>query len=74
MSSQNANTKAKATFVLYLGKKYIVTSENEAYDAETKVEVGYWNPAEKTIVFEEDEEEDDDDDDVGAENSDEEDK
>jgi hypothetical protein len=66
-------TKPKATTVLYLGKKYIVTSENEAYDAETKVEVGYWNPAEKTIVFEEDEEEDDDEEDVGAENSDEED-
>ena len=74
-TTPKANTKAKATTVLYLGKKYIVTYENEAYDAETKVEVGYWNPAEKTIVFEEDEEEDDEDDeeDVGAENSDEED-
>ena len=63
----------KATTVMYLGKKYIVNSENEAYDAETKLEVGYWNPAEKTIVFEEDEEEEDDDEDVGAEDSDEDD-
>ena len=58
-----AKTKPKATTVLYLGKKYIVTSENEAYDAETKYVVGYWNPAEKTIVFEDDEEEDDDEED-----------
>jgi hypothetical protein len=63
----------KATTVVYLGKKYIVNSENEAYDPETRIEVGYWNPAEKTIVFEEDEEEEEDDEDVGAEDSDEDD-
>jgi ATPase subunit of ABC transporter with duplicated ATPase domains len=63
----------KATTVMYLGKKYIVNSENEAYDPETRIEVGYWNPAEKTIVFQEDEEEEDDDEDVGAEDSDEDD-
>ena len=63
--------KPKAKYVTFLGKKYIVKSEdNTVYDAETKIEVGYWNPAEKTIVFEEDEEEDDDED-VGAEDSDE---
>jgi len=49
--------KPKAKMIMYCGKKYIVKHEdNSVYDAETKVEVGYWNPAEKTIVFEEDEE------------------
>ena len=68
--------KPKAKYVTFLGKKYILKSEdNTVYDAETKIEVGYWNPTEKTIVFEEDEEEEDEDEDeeVGAEDSDEDD-
>ena len=51
---------AKAKYVMFSGKKYIVKLEdNTVYDAETKYEVGYWNPKEETIVFEEDEEEED---------------
>jgi hypothetical protein len=53
--------KPKAKIIMYCGKKYIVKHEdNSVYDAETKIEVGYWNPAEKTIVFEEDEEDEED--------------
>jgi hypothetical protein len=56
--------KTRAKIVNYNGKKYIVNVEdNSVYDAETKTEVGYWNPTEKTIVLEEDDEEDDDEDD-----------
>ena len=55
--------KTRAKIVNYNGKKYIVNVEdNSVYDAETKTEVGYWNPTEKTIVLEEDDEEDDDED------------
>ena len=60
--------KPKAKMIMYCGKKYIVKHEdNSVYDAETKVEVGYWNPAEKTIVFEEDEEDEDEDEDEDEE-------
>ena len=69
--------KPKAKYIMYLGKKYIVKHEdNSVYDAETKTEVGYWNPAEKTIVFEDEEEDEDEDEDEEeeelAEDSDEE--
>jgi hypothetical protein len=66
--------KPKAKYVTFSGKKYIVKSEdNTVYDAETKIEVGYWNPTEKTIVFEEDEEDEEDEEEELAEDSDEED-
>jgi hypothetical protein len=70
---QDDKPKAKAKPVMYLGKKYIINSENEAYDGETKEYVGYWTN-EKTIVFEEDEEEEEEEEDmVGAAGSDEDD-
>jgi hypothetical protein len=72
---QDDKPKAKAKPVTYLGKKYIINSENEAYDGETKEYVGYWTN-EKTIVFEEDEEEEEEEEEedvVGAADSDEDD-
>ena len=73
---ENDRTKATHKLVTFSGKKYILDSEDNTtiYDAETKEHIGYWNPTEKTIVFEneeEEEEEDDDDDVVGAADSDE---
>jgi hypothetical protein len=51
-----------AKYEMFCGKKYIVKHEdNSVYDAETKLEVGYWNPTEKAIVFEEDQEDEDED-------------
>jgi hypothetical protein len=56
--------KTRAKYVNYNGKKYLVNVEdNSAYDAETKTSVGYWNPTEKTIIFEDDEDEEEDEED-----------
>jgi hypothetical protein len=62
--------KPTARQVQHRGVKYIVNSENEAYDITTRFYVGFWIPSESAVFFEEDDtddEEDDEDEDIDEE-------
>ena len=55
--------KPTARQVQYRGVKYIVNSENEAYDITTRFYVGFWIPSESAVFFEEDDTDDEEDED-----------